>query len=100
MRSLHRWLQEEDELRGRVSLLTAGPAVEEMGSLLEGLAVALGSGGAITVLAKSVSVWLTQRHSDITVEVSHGDRTVKVTANRAMDAEKLIRDVLDGEHGR
>lgn len=100
MRSLHSWLQKEDELRGRVSLLTSPPAVEEMGSFLEGLAVALGSGGAITVLAQSVSMWLTQRHSDITVEVSHGDRTIKVTANRAKDAGKLIRDVLDSEHGR
>ncbi|MEV6226549.1 hypothetical protein AB0L88_01500 [Saccharopolyspora shandongensis] len=100
MRALHAWLRQEDELRGKVTPRTMPPAAGHMGAVLDSLAVTLGSGGAVAVLAQSVSVWLKQRHSDITVEVTHGERTVKVTANRVMDAEGLIREVLDGEHDR
>jgi hypothetical protein len=97
LRALHRWLQQEDELRGRVAIENATPARGEMGAVADFLVVAVGSGGAITVLASSISVWLRHRKSDITVELTETEsgRTVKVTAARA-DAEAVIRAALGG----
>jgi|SRR5882757_6016040 len=97
LRALQQWLQQEDELRGRVAVEDAAPAADEMGTLADALIVAVGSGGAITVLANSITVWLRQRKADITVEVSDPEtgRTVKVTANR-VDAEAILRRTLGG----
>jgi hypothetical protein len=102
LRALSTWLTAEDELRGRVALTGAVPAPDEMGAVVDVLTVALGSGGAATVLARSITIWLQQRRSDTTVEVTtteHG-RSVKVSAQRVADAEALIKSVLDAEADR
>jgi hypothetical protein len=99
LRNLTAWLKAEDDLRGRVALTGAPPAPGEMGSLADVVTVALSSGGAITVLAGSVAVWLRQRRSDITIEITAAGtgRSVKISADRVADAEGLIRSVLDAE---
>ncbi|MGH3930392.1 MAG: effector-associated constant component EACC1 [Pseudonocardiaceae bacterium] len=100
--SLRRWLTSEDELRGRVTLdqplLTPG----QMGALADVLLVALGGGGAGTVLAHSLRVWLSQRRGDVTIEVSTPDgRSVKLAAKGVADVTQLIREVLGNsdDHG-
>jgi hypothetical protein len=71
-----------------------------MGSLEDALAVALGAGGALTVLANSISVWLTQRRADVKIEVRSEDgRVVTVTVDRAPDAAKILTQVLHSEVG-
>jgi hypothetical protein len=45
----------------------------QMGGLAEVLSVGLASGGALTVLAASVSVWLEQRRSSLTVKIVNED---------------------------
>jgi hypothetical protein len=90
--SLRSWLAGEDELRGCVE--TGQPVVREgeMGVAFDAVVVLLGSGSAVTVLARAVPTWLKQRHSDVTVEITSPDgRTVKVTAQRVGDAEAIIR---------
>jgi hypothetical protein len=59
----------------------------DMGALAEVLTVALASGGAVTTLAGSVSVWLEQRRSNITVEIvdAHGNSTKVTAGGRAAD---------------
>ncbi|WP_273940112.1 effector-associated constant component EACC1 [Kutzneria chonburiensis] len=99
LRSLHQWLQQEDELRGQVTLENAPPVPGEMGTLADALVVAVGSGGAITVLANSITVWLRQRKSAVTVKLTENGRTVEVTVDRAADAEAIIRSAL-GDQGR
>jgi hypothetical protein len=96
LRSLHQWLQQEDELRGQVALENAPPAPGEMGTLADAIVVAVGSGGAITVLANSITVWLRQRKSAVTVKLTENGRTVEVTVDRAADAEAIIRSALGG----
>lgn len=93
--SLREWLGREDALRGRVR--GVGPAVgaEDMGAVADTLAIALGSGGAVAVLAQSVSVWLQQRRSDVTVEVtSPSGQSVSVTVTHVRDAQAVIEAVL------
>ena len=53
--ALRDWLAAEEALRGRVELLARTPQPGQMGAALDVLAVALGSGGAGAVLARSVS---------------------------------------------
>lgn len=80
--SLREWISNESELRGRVRVDEPEPADGQMGGLAEVLTVALASGGALTVLASSVSVWLQQRRSEISVEIVRPDGSLtRVTAS-------------------
>jgi hypothetical protein len=66
-----------------------------MGSVVDLLAVAVGGGGAVTVLASSLSQWLASRRSGVTVSVSSPrGRTVVLTASNVADPVELIREVL------
>jgi membrane-associated two-gene conflict system component 1 (EACC1) len=101
LRSLRDWLTAEDELRGRVTSHTATPRPGEMGTVLDLLTVAVGSGGAATVLAGAITTWLRTRRSDVTVEITESahERTVKVTGSRIEDAEALLRQVIGTKDG-
>ena len=92
---LFAWLRREDELRGKVRLQSRPLAPGEMGTLTELIAVAIGSGGAASVLAGSLSTWLAQRKSDITLKVTGRDgRIVELKARRVAEADRLLREVL------
>jgi Effector Associated Constant Component 1 len=69
--SLVRWLDGEAQLRGRVSARMAAPGPGEMGAGTEALIVALGSGGAVSVLIGSLSGWLRTR-PPTTIEIEDG----------------------------
>jgi hypothetical protein len=71
--SLSRWLGDDEEFRGRVRLVRAPVTEGTMGALPDALSVGLASGGALTVLAGSVSVWLKQRRSTLTVKITRED---------------------------
>ena len=60
LESLDAWLQQEPGLGGRVRLIRSAPRPGELGSLAEALVVAVGSGGTVSVLAASLSGWLSQ----------------------------------------
>ncbi|MFB6814179.1 hypothetical protein ACFCV8_06505 [Streptomyces sp. NPDC056347] len=99
LRSLRDWLTREDLFRGRLSLQGEAPRPGQMGAAVEVLMVAVGSGGAATVLARSVTTWLTQRRADVkvTVQTPGGSRIV-VDVKRAADPERVIaktRALLD-----
>lgn len=97
--SLTDWLRRDGELRGRIRLVRQPPVPGQMGSLVEVLAVAVGAGGAVTVLAKSLAVWLAQpRRSTVRIKVIRSDGTkVEISAEhlrRAGELEGLLRDCL------
>jgi hypothetical protein len=97
---LFTWLGREDELRGKVHLQSRALAPGEMGTLPELIAVAIGGGGAVSVLAGSLSTWLAHRKSDITLKVTGRDgRTVELKAQRVTEADKLLREVLRETRG-
>ena len=96
--SLYEWLRNEDGLRGRVRLVREPFGEEEMGAAQDAIAVALGSGGALTVLASALPVWMRQRRgSHVKVEVTDAARGLRlvVEADKADDAERVLRQALD-----
>jgi membrane-associated two-gene conflict system component 1 (EACC1) len=101
LRSLRDWLATEDELRGRVALRSTTPRPGEMGAVVDVLTVAVGAGGAATVLAGALTTWLRTRRSDLTVEVTDTEqgRTVKLTGSNIKDPEALVREVLGPTDG-
>ena len=77
---LAEWLSDESELRGRVRVIDRHVSDTELGSVAELLTVALGAGGAGTVLASSVITWLQTRRTvaKIIVESSKGSVTLDI----------------------
>ncbi|AUG81298.1 hypothetical protein CFP65_6652 [Kitasatospora sp. MMS16-BH015] len=89
------WLRHEPELRGLVAFVGAEPGPGELGALADALAVAVGSGGALTVLAASLRAYLSQpRKSDVRIEVRGPEHSVTVDATRVKDVEALLRETL------
>jgi hypothetical protein len=96
--SLYDWLCRTPGLSVRMD--GDSTSVEKMGGtadIVVQLAATAGGAGALwAALAKSLSVWLTQRRSDVTVTVTGPDkRKVTVSAHRVGDVESLLRTVLD-----
>jgi Effector Associated Constant Component 1 len=95
--SLRDWLNRELCLRGRVIDEIAQTSDEEMGAVSTLTITALTS-GMITALAQSISVWLKQRRSDVSITIRKaGGRAVTLDAKRVENAESLIRTLLDEE---
>jgi hypothetical protein len=83
LRFLFTWLGEEEEFRGRVRLVEAAPEPGALGGWPEAVTVALGEGGAVTVLASAVISWIRHRTSDVTCTMTRRDGTsVKLEATR------------------
>lgn len=107
LRSLMAWLQQEDELRGRLRPASSSDAAEgTMGAgVFDVLTVALGSGGAGAVFARSLSAWLVNRRTDVrvTVERAGGDKVVVDLRRSRDDLPELIREIrglIDGPQER
>ncbi|HEV2634864.1 MAG TPA: hypothetical protein VGX23_06925 [Actinocrinis sp.] len=92
------WLRAEYELSGRVDLVRTPtapggsgtiPGPREMGAIPAALEIALGSGGALTVLAASIKSWFEQpRRSTYRIRVPvSGGRVVEIDADRAKAGE-------------
>jgi hypothetical protein len=92
---LYAWLRQEDEFRGNVRIERRALDPDKMGAIPELIAVAVGSGGAASVLARSLSTWLAHRKSDVTLRItSHDGRTVELNAQRVTDVNELLHEVL------
>jgi hypothetical protein len=89
--SLNEWLRRTDELRGHVRAVPNVPEPGEMGGAIDVLVVAAGAGGALTVLANSLSVWLRlPRRSTVTVSVERPDGTrVAITGEHLKSVDEL-----------
>ncbi|WP_425541109.1 effector-associated constant component EACC1 [Streptomyces rimosus] len=100
LRALAAWLRQEPELRGAVTL-SGDLGSGDLGPGYDLLTVALGGGGAITVLTASLKTWLSQpRRSDIRVKINGSNgRTVVIDAKRVRTGEvdDLIRTAFDAE---
>lgn len=93
--SLADWLRREDGLHGRVRLAPEPPEPGEMGSTLDVVSVAVGSGGLLTVLASSLQVWLEQRRKPTTLTVTRPDGTkVKLVATDPDLIEQTLQECL------
>ncbi|MFI9815833.1 effector-associated constant component EACC1 [Saccharothrix variisporea] len=88
VRDLHRALAADPDLRGRVRLRHRPPEPGALGPVAEAVEVALAPGGALTVVAGAVLVWLRRRRGTVKVRVTRGEDTVEVYADqvRGLDA--------------
>jgi hypothetical protein len=97
---LANWLRQEPELRSAVAL-SGDLGSENLGPGYDLLTVALGGGGAITVLTASLKTWLSQpRRSDVRVTIkAPNGRTVEIDAKRvhAGEVDDLIRTSFEIE---
>jgi len=96
---LLQWLRRERQLAGSVSAVYRRPAEDELGGVLDMLAVALGSGGAVVALAGSLTAWLQTRRSDVSITVTSPSGSVKIDASHIKDADALLREVLEIKNG-
>jgi Effector Associated Constant Component 1 len=97
---LWEWLRGERRLAGAVEPVRRSPGESELGGTIELLTVALGSGGAGVVLARSLAVWLRTRRSDVSVVVRTKTGSATVTATN-LDEDQvlpLLEQVLRERH--
>jgi hypothetical protein len=97
--SLRAWLGDEPEFRGRVRAVEASLLPGQMGGLIDALTIALAGGGALTVLAGSVSVWLQQRRSQLTVKIVNPDGSAQEITASGRAADTLAPKVDPHRHG-
>ena len=95
---LRSWLSDEDTLRGRVKVVPPASQPGQLGSWADTLVVAVGAGGALTTLARSLTVFLGRPRATavkVTTVAPDGTRT-EVTADhvRKSDVESLLRIAL------
>jgi hypothetical protein len=86
---LREWLRGERGLAGLVRAVPAEPREGEMGGVTDVLAVALGSGGAGAVLARSLMAWLQTRRASIAVTVKTKTGTITVDAHNVGSSDAL-----------
>ena len=92
------WLSREDELRGRSTIERAEAHPGDMGGISEVVIVALGTQGAGTVLAASLSVWIRHRRPSADIEVTGPDgQSIKISLRnvREPELEAVLRRVLE-----
>ncbi len=90
------WLRGERGLQGRVHVLPAAPAENDLGAGLDLLTVSLGSSGIATVLAGSLATWLQNRRTPtkIRISITWAGRTLELETGDAAEAEALIQRFL------
>jgi hypothetical protein len=91
---LAEWLGGETELRGRCRIVQSAINDTELGSIPDLLMVALGSGGAGTVLASSLITWLQTRKTRAKITVETGDRSISLDIETTRDVAPLLEQTL------
>lgn len=91
------WFNDDDELRGRVSMPTPAMRPGQMGGLAEVLVVALGARGIVSALIQSLTAWFTHRRSDIAVTLTFDGTELTVDAKRVKTPEitQALQALLD-----
>ena len=97
--SLRDWLLQERPSPGRVTLQQRDARTGEMGTAMEALQVALGSGGAVAVLASSVTTWLKTRHQHVRLHLKRTDGEELLVEASLKDPEALIDRFLSTAPG-
>ncbi|MEV5653722.1 hypothetical protein [Streptomyces sp. NPDC052291] len=102
LESLDSWLRMDSSFRGRTKL-SGTPSENDLGTAVELLTVAIGSGGVISVLAASLSSWFQQpKRTDITLKVTRPNgKSVEIHARRATldEITKLLHETLETGEG-
>jgi Effector Associated Constant Component 1 len=92
--ALGEWLGGEDELRGRVRTVHGPVGETELGAIAELLTVALGAGGAGTVLASSLKTWLVTRRTTAKITVESAGRSVTLDIQTVGEVAPFLDQIL------
>lgn len=97
LRSLRAWLDGESQLHGRVRYLLAAPQDTELGSVLDTLAIVIGSSSTTALLTRVLTTWIKSRRSDITIQIKTADKTIEIRSQSVNDPLHLLKEVLKDE---
>ncbi|MFE3585796.1 effector-associated constant component EACC1 [Streptomyces vinaceus] len=98
--SLYEWLVSEDELRGRVRVSRRPIGQTELGSAVDLLTVALGAGGAGSVLSSALITWLKARRTSAKITIEVEGRSVTLEIDTVRDVSVLLEQVLGTDDRR
>jgi len=88
------WLGGENELRGRCHITPAPIGASELGSVSEVLTVALGSGGAGSVLASSLITWIRTRKTKAKIIIETEEGSISLDIETVRDIAPLLEQTL------
>jgi hypothetical protein len=94
LRSLRDWLMQESPSPGAISTRQGRAEAGEMGGMTDAVTVALGSGGAIAVLAGSVSTWIQTRRQSVKMVLRRPGGAELEIAGSVKDPEAMIERFL------
>lgn len=91
------WLSREDEFRGQVSAEQLSPHPDDMGGVVEALAVTLSVPGLGAALAASLTVWIRHRRPSADIEIVRKGRSVNIVVRDIPpdDLAALLRQALE-----
>jgi hypothetical protein len=92
--ALAEWLGDENGLRGRCNVVRDPIRETELGSVSELLTVALGAGGAGTVLASSLITWLQTRKTTAKIRVEAAGRSITLDIETLRDVTPALERIL------
>jgi hypothetical protein len=95
LRSLLEWLRQERPAPGRFGLRQRQPKPGFMGAATDALQVAVGTGGAATVLAGSVVAWVRTRRPGVRLKLRRPNGEELEIEGQTNDADALIERFLD-----
>ena len=93
--ALGKWLGDENEFRGRVRAVRGPIGETELGLAAEAVTIALGAGGAGTVLASSLKTWMVTRRTTARITVESAGRSVTLDLQTVGDVAPLLEQVLN-----
>lgn len=96
--ALKAWFDDLPDLRGR-STVQVGPAqVGNLGGVSDVLVVALGSGGAVSVVAGALVRWFSvrQRSHPLKLTVTNGKKKVSIEVDQTTGSADLVTKILRG----
>lgn len=91
LEDLSEWLSHEPGLRGLIADGVGEPGQGKLGTAVDVLIAAVGSGGAFTVLITSLQSYLSNHGTDLTVKLTGPRGSISLDAKRARDPEALVR---------
>jgi hypothetical protein len=95
--SLYGWLGDEQDLRGMVRLVPAHLRETDLGGVSDAIVVAVGAGGAGTVLASSLATWLQTRRTAVRLVIQCGERKLSLDMTTSKNVLPLVERLLESD---
>src|SRR4051794_3588974 len=90
LRELRDWLARDQPRPAQLAFISSPAEPGTMGPVADTLQVAVGTGGAITVLAGSIATWLSTRKQDISLRLVRQDGESLELSGRVVQPEAVI----------